>query len=242
MPPSRKRKRQSTSVLANRWAAAKRRVRQRTNPMRRPNYAYIARQNVRLGPGPVPPSVKVKLRYSATYASTGAALDRRFSLNSIFSPEASGGGHQPLGRDQYATFYNRYRVNTCRVTVQGSVDGLVSIGPALVTVLADNANSGFTDPFLAGEQQGAVAKIVPETHRYWFRKTYDCAKVTGVTKAAYLDDRFQALMSTNPAEAIIFHVIDSTVAGGNLAAGHFKYTVTMDFDVTMFDPLALAQS
>lgn len=41
-----------------------------------------------------------------------------FRCNSIFDPNQSGVGHQPLGRDQYSTFYQRYVVVGSKITVR----------------------------------------------------------------------------------------------------------------------------
>jgi len=41
-----------------------------------------------------------------------------FRCNSIFDPDQSGIGHQPMGHDQYAQFYNNYTVIGAKITAR----------------------------------------------------------------------------------------------------------------------------
>lgn len=64
---------------------------------------------------PVPNAVMTSMTYihSAALASTLGVIEwskYTFRMNSILDPDYSGGGHQPIGRDQWATLYNRYYV------------------------------------------------------------------------------------------------------------------------------------
>lgn len=63
----------------------------------------------------------VTLRYHANVgisSTSGAVAAWTFLLNSIYDPDYSGTGHQPLGHDQLAALFQRYAVIRARVTVQ----------------------------------------------------------------------------------------------------------------------------
>lgn len=81
-----------------------------------------------------PPSKLVRMRYVdqlSLNAGIGAIAGHTFRANSIFDPDQSGAGHQPMGHDQWTTFYNHYVVLGSKITVTFS-----------------NEDSG--DPMLAG--------------------------------------------------------------------------------------------
>jgi len=216
--------------------------RARTNPMSRPRFTTLSRQRVNLGAGPIPPSAKVALRYVAGFISDGSAFDQVFNLNSIFDPDRTGTGHQPLGRDQYATLYNRYRVLAVKVKVVFTTDATIVTAGQTVGILAENSGSAYTNLDAAFEQQGAIHTMCIPGQTKTFRKTYQLNDVTGVTKTAYKDDRFQSLMSTSPTEEICLHVLFGSALSAASQAGGVKYRVQLDMITELFDPLPLAQS
>jgi len=62
----------------------------------------------------------VALRYVQDFtldASGTASATRLFAVNSIFDPDKTGAGHQPMFRDNYAAIYGTYRVNYATITV-----------------------------------------------------------------------------------------------------------------------------
>lgn len=52
--------------------------------------------------------------HSITYTGVGSAASYQFRLNSLFDPDYTGAGHQPMGFDQLAALYQRYRVYGCK--------------------------------------------------------------------------------------------------------------------------------
>lgn len=47
-----------------------------------------------------------------------SVLSRAFRLNSVYDPDLSGTGNQPVGFDQWAAFYNKYRVLSTDVEIR----------------------------------------------------------------------------------------------------------------------------
>lgn len=67
----------------------------------------------------LPKVKKVKLHYSqyVPFVSTsGASTNAVFNMTSIFDPDNSGIGHQPLGHDEWAQFYKNYTVIGAQAT------------------------------------------------------------------------------------------------------------------------------
>lgn len=67
----------------------------------------------RLTLGGIPDAVTVKLRYAKKIKFSGTVGDgtyQAYRANGIYDPEVALGGHQPMGRDRYASMYNHYVV------------------------------------------------------------------------------------------------------------------------------------
>jgi len=56
-----------------------------------------------------PDRIMVKLPYETTVQLTGAiTVDHIMNTNSLFDPDRTGAGHQPMGFDTWSVIYNRY--------------------------------------------------------------------------------------------------------------------------------------
>lgn len=73
----------------------------------------------------------------------GTPATRQFRANSIFDPDFTGVGHQPLGHDQMAALYNRYIVIGSKITCKFWSDTTSSNQTAAVGIMAnDDTTSG----------------------------------------------------------------------------------------------------
>jgi len=204
--------------------------------------SILSRGGVNMGRGPIPQSAFVVLKYHDSVASNGTLIDTRLNMNSIFSPRVSG-GHQPLGRDQYASLYNRYRVWAFSIRLEAVTAGTVVNGHQ-VSVLPNNSTSAYTDFDEAAENPGAVTKSVPAlgsgvTHIY---KKWYLPRINGVTRDGYKDDRFQALIGASPSETLICHINYADMVPAVAAANNLLMTYTLNFYTELFDPVPLAKS
>ncbi len=84
----------------------------------------VKKKRKRRGPKVTKGLMSKKLTVKMTYADTitvdaGAAAitSHVYRAASIFDPDQTAAGHQPLNRDEYALFYNNYRVLTCKIKV-----------------------------------------------------------------------------------------------------------------------------
>lgn len=122
----------------------------------------------------------VRLTYADTFRqditcaiSGGNSKFQIFRANSIFDPDYSGGGHQPLFRDMWASMYDHYCVLACHYTIRvwnGGVEGSTWTGinpfknnlcPLNVTFLTTTDVSDFVDSATIGpiaEQKNAITK------------------------------------------------------------------------------------
>jgi len=195
----------------------------------------------RLGRGPIPNKVTVTLKYVQLNSSNGAVVDQVFNINSMFDPDRTGTGHQPLGFDQYSGFFNKYRVYKCKVTVQAVQTGT---GTSVIGLLADNVTSAYAGMTNYLEQPGAIKKpVIQVSNPVYISRTYDLWKVTGKEFKEYMsDDIYAATFAASPSENILAHVGFWTVTGGTVATDVLSFVTTLEMTAELFDPIPLGSS
>lgn len=188
-----------------------------------------------------PQQLKVCMSYNHDTAFTATAAtpnDVKFRLNSIYDPDLTGSGHQPQSHDQWALMYNRYRVDSCLVTIRTQS---ISTHGTMLCMLPNNSTSTITDIFQFMETPLNKAKPIGTATAVTVTKHFDLKVLNGVSAQTYnSDDRFQSFFSASPTETLILH-IGSWEIGAQGAVG-ISYNVTLKYYVTCYDPLMLASS
>lgn len=124
-----------------------------------------------------------------------------FNANGLYDPDQTGGGHQPLGFDQYAVMYNRYRV--LKVGYNVNFGTIASTGAAVRATVAHN--NGSTIPArpaifeLANSRQGVIG---PYGQALNLKGTFDLTRLNASPSVYRVDDRYSALVSGNPTEVM----------------------------------------
>ncbi len=205
--------------------------------------------------GPIPNAHMTTLKYVdwGTDTTDAAGSLKTIRSNSIFDPDHAIGGHQPLGRDELAALYDRYRVLGCRV--RWSVANR-SVYPLVVTfrdeaVIAAGSPAAFGTWAVASEQNNTSTHFIPGNYtslatggniRSWTRKV-PIAKVFGITnKALSTDNEYDASMGTNPSSEVLtccyVHNFDTTA----ITANTFEISWEVAYKVKVFDKKSLGQS
>lgn len=187
-----------------------------------------------------PREMKVTLNYAEYYtlvSSSTLFIDQVMNLNSIFDPDRSGTGHQPQGHDQWALFYNRYRVDRAHVTATLTNS---PVGGARLAILGSNDATSITVGNTVIESpMGRFNTISTYGSSATVSKGFDLAILTGVARHVYeADDRYSSTFGSNPGEVLVCHI------GCDSNAGTFTYYVTVKvaYMVTLFDPIQLTSS
>lgn len=190
----------------------------------------------------IAPRYITKLKYveydQPLTSTVGATVDYIYSLNSLFDPNVSGTGHQPLGFDQLNILYNRYRVFRAnyRITFQPTS----SSATFMVYPSNSNVTLSSSNPSTIMEQSRTISRPSKVDAPVIFTGTVNLPKLNGVTSSQYkTDDRFQSLMSGSPSELLELHIMASASAS---ATATYRYTVQMTYYAEFYDPLDLAQS
>ena len=108
--------------------------------------------------GNFPNTKTVALRYVENVTLDGSAsgtVVNVFRVNSIYDPNYTGAGHQPMFRDNYAAIYEQYRVNYATIT-------MVALDTHVVNVATANQVSGTNvgDNFFYNQNQRACRMFI----------------------------------------------------------------------------------
>lgn len=189
----------------------------------------------------VPARLIVVLPYVETLSLGSSFLvEYQMNLNSIFDPNRTGTGHQPLGHDEWNYFYQQYRVLAVRVMatfVNTSTSEPIKIAmvPSQNTTglgSLDFEEQPFSRHFVLSTRGGEDVKRL-ET-------TYDLAKLQGSTHSQYeADEGTTADFGSSPTTLHILHVIAQTFSGVNAA---FSVNIRLDYLTELSNPRQLVAS
>ncbi len=176
---------------------------------------------------------RTKLRYVDINSIPLTGLnygEKIYRLNSVFDPDYSGAGAQPLGFDQWAAFYTRYRVLAahykCEFAAPTSLaECSVGLIPNLVNTI-DNVDSYvYAEPY--------AQSTIFSTNGGW-KPTLDgeitMEKMFGLTRSEMSEENYTALTSANPVNMAYLHVRAATLSGGLSGTCYFKLEIIYDVE------------
>lgn len=188
-----------------------------------------------------PKGLFVKLKYSSEWL-TGLTNQYNFSGNALYDPDLSGAGQQPMGFDEYWSFYNQYRVTASKISlyiVQG-VTTEVGGPPSSVTLLPATSTTMGT---------------LTQCEAMPYAKSRTLGNYTGNRDAIQLDhfarttDVFGGALDKDSTLSAVYYAYPATqwywIVAFNTADGstkdlHFKVLIT--YHVEFWEPRNLAMS
>ncbi len=191
-----------------------------------------------------------KLRYvDVVSINPGAAglATHTWRANSIFDPDLTGTGHQPLMRDEYALLYGQYRVLSTKIKatlVTSSTAGNVipclygvyrdvdtTLGYTLATsIIEDQRNKG---GWKLGGPAGMIDHPLPSVRTSFNARSFLSKEGNSHATA----------IGSNPAagqDSAFFQLWAGSVAGND--PGAIQFLVQMDFIVEFSDPAVVTPS
>lgn len=160
--------------------------------------------------GAFPSSKTVKLKYNEyipiSSNTSGTVLSQyNFRANSLYDPNQSGTGHQPMYFDTYAGLYNHYLVLGSRIRV--SWQGQANSGIPLVVGLFLNDDTSYSGTLQTITEQNKTRwKMLPPDPSKKLVTTcnFSAKKFFGLTNPRDSKDTIGANVSTGPADEAIF--------------------------------------
>jgi len=191
---------------------------------------------------PVPQRFIVKHKYAASINTVSGSGLYYFNLNSMYDPDRSGIGHQPYGRDTFASLYNQYRVIGCKYVVETSSNS------ATIQLGTYVGNEQFTYVAIGGDfnelKENPRARFVtqaPGGQIKTIRGYANCASILGRTRTQYMaDENTAAQVNNNPGENCVLTIATATTAGVPQTGA--SVMVLLEFIVEWFDPQSLVPS
>jgi len=219
----------------------------RTNKRRR---FSVRKQTILEG---FPKQKLVKLRYVEQVSldpGLGSYAVSEWRANSVFDPNLSGVGHQPMGFDQWSQIYERYVVCGSKINVQfapitvGSVApgfyGISMYGTAgqLVATYPGNLDS-VMESKLSGKVHTMAGNFNSAATPTQLSRNFSAKKFFG--KSNVTDDTdIGATISANPTNQAYFGVWYGTSGGNDPGIANFK--VMIDYIVLFHEPFLLTAS
>lgn len=192
------------------------------------------------------PMVKtVNLPYSARIglsSGLGAPAFHLFNLNSIFDPDQTGTGHQPLGHDEWANFYKRYQVIGAKITAKFNWQGSGLVGqPHMCGIILDHDTTNYTSTDeLVERAHGKVCRLLSNSrdsatcYAYYSSKNFFAGNKQAV-------DTQNVLFGYSPSYAVYGKVwagpIDSVASVEDV-----QCSVNIDYLVRFTEPKDITQS
>lgn len=158
---------------------------------------------------------KVIMKYAEDInVNVGGTLGNNylFRCNSIYDPNSTGAGHQPMGHDQYSNFYKRYTVIGSKITVRfvgGTVSGS-TVDPNAITNVGittiDDTGSLIQSPSEFMENNRTTYGLIqPQRPSHTITKYFSPKEFFGI-KNPVDDDTVSAQFSTNPQNGALWQL------------------------------------
>lgn len=196
----------------------------------------------------------VRLRYAERIDIAPAAPAsfgfHNFCANGIWDPNITGTGHQPMGFDQWAGFYNHYVVIGSKITVKWQL-GTPNEGLNVIfvgTKITDDAGPIITTGNLfenLSERGFSYKMFNPNSNMIrpvTTRSSYSPKKFFNVANVKDNFDRLGALVTANPTEQAVYQLWYANSRDVSLGGVLMQAFVTIDYIVMFSEPKDIAQS
>lgn len=198
---------------------------------------------INIGPAVLPDAMYVKMKFNSSglFANSDGdfeAID--FAGNSIFQCNVSNELGQPLGRDQWNSFYEQYHVIGSRCHIDFSAGG-TQLNSCRVGMVPVNITGSLTDVGQAQELPYEKSRMLTSTNDSVTLSNYmSTKKVHGFTRDLEESRDFYSDMAANPNERWLWTVYCRNQPGIGVTDMNFDLTIT--YYVKLFGRRILGRS
>lgn len=176
-----------------------------------------SRTRIRGGNGLLSDRLQVKLRYHSGWDKLTASgtFTQIWSGNSIFDPDQTGIGTQPIGYDQYDTLYDRYEVHGCKITVKlinnsETVPFMATLRPTRYTSpVGEPSEQPYTKTRVVGISTGGKPYTTIQAY-------FNTKKIFGLNKPQSTEGTYISDFGANPSRQWYWNLYLTTIEGGQL--------------------------
>lgn len=190
----------------------------------------------------------LKLQYSSFISPTGTAFPvfQTLSMNSLFDPDVTGTGHQPLAFDQWSALYRKYTVLASRVDIRVNCNSAGAnyqfvvfpntLPPASLPTAFQNSISACREiPYAKWSQGTQIMQAKKLTHYCTL------AGILGTSKSKIReDDQYSALNNASP--AVQAYWIIGVQNCDEVTNTSFTIQYEIEYYCMMWDRIAINQS
>lgn len=185
-----------------------------------------------------PVRVRRRLRYHDNVSlviSGGAVSSYVFSANSLFDPNTTGTGHQPMGYDQAMLFHNHYLVEKARCIVRALN---TAAGAVTFCLKADGSSTPVTTVDNIIEFGGVTFDTLEAKATYGSAKVFNeevsIPRWEGIPRKVFMaSDSLRGQATTSPVEQVYFHLQGWDPNG---ISGTVNLDVTLDYLAWFLEP------
>lgn len=242
MPVSRKRKLDQLALMSKGSYAVRRSKRRAIYRARR---RYRKRlPGIMSRPG-IPIGTRARLRYVDNIqmsSASGVMGTHFFRANSIYDPDFTGTGHQPMGRDEMANYFNHYVVVGAKLTVEwlnASADSSSETPTLVGCYTTADTTLTYTDLNSYREAKRGDIKTLQWVFMPTTRAKYSAKKFYNVANVKDNYDRLGAAVGSNPTEGAFFLIACQGIGTGSAS---LTARVTIDYIVDFSEPKDLGTS
>lgn len=191
-----------------------------------------------------PDRLMVKLPYQGNIAFTSGIGEQfyRWNTNSLFDPENTGVGHQPLGFDQWKLFYAIYKVHACTVKIK-MINNMPVNNVDVVFVWSPTTN---IDTYVLTEewqeQPYSTNYILPRqgsgSTKGFYKRHFHLSKIQG---EKLNHQEYEAQTTASPAKLSFFYIWCKETFGASVTLD-VEFNVRMTFFAEFYQRRPLVRS
>lgn len=173
-------------------------------------------------------------------STTGILQRYVFHANGIYDPDITGGGHQPMGRDNMALLYNHYVVESSSIEVEW-LSATDASAPSTVGVhLSPDSVASYSTTSAYEEANKGQFKLIADMNKsITTRSRYNAKSFFNISDIKDNYDRLGATTGANPGEGAYYHLMVQTAAAGTEGV---YFRVKIRYNVVWSEPLDITQS
>jgi hypothetical protein len=188
----------------------------------------------------VPDKQQTVLRYADVIHLSGTAAQYTFRANSLFDPDYTSAGHQPLYFDQFTASYQRYRVYSCKIKLHSVNNSQTA--PCEAVVIPASLVPTITSISLAKELPRSVPSgILPSYQSMPVCTSINLSTntVLGLTAYQIYDQDYGAAYTANPVELWYYSIYGWCPIANGL---DLYINVSIEYNVEFYDRAPISGS